>query len=88
MLKESFLSNTYQRGICIMNNVQQLTSLFNINGLSGKKNNNKSMLLSLLSIGIGTLVIWIIRGNGNKTGAPTIQTMSSRNQMKNGLSKQ
>ncbi|MFP8641014.1 hypothetical protein ACLHWY_05645 [Priestia aryabhattai] len=71
-----------------MNNVQQLTSLFNVNGSSGKKNNNKSMLLSLLSIGIGTLVIWIIRGNGNKTGAPTMQTMTSRNQMKNGLSKQ
>ncbi|MGN2275459.1 hypothetical protein [Priestia aryabhattai] len=71
-----------------MNNVQQLTSLFNVNGPSGKKNNNKSMLLSLLSIGIGTLVIWIIRGNGNKTGAPTMQTMTSRNQMKNGLSKQ
>ncbi|MED3882557.1 hypothetical protein [Priestia megaterium] len=71
-----------------MNNVQQLTSLFNVNGLSGKKNNNKSMLLSLLSIGIGTLVIWIIRGNGNKPGAPTMQTMTSRNQMKNGLSKQ
>ncbi|MBX4164435.1 MULTISPECIES: hypothetical protein [Priestia] len=71
-----------------MNNVQQLTSLFNVNGPSAKKNNNKSMLLSLLSIGIGTLVIWIIRGNGNKTGAPTMQTMTSRNQMKNGLSKQ
>lgn len=71
-----------------MNNVQQLTSLFNANGLPGKKNNNRGRLLSLLSIGIGTLVIWIIRGNGNKTGAPTMQTMSSRNQMKNGLSKQ
>ncbi|WP_129703810.1 hypothetical protein [Priestia megaterium] len=71
-----------------MNNVQQLTSLFNVNGLSGKKNNNKGMLLSLLSIGIGTLVILIIRGNGNKPGAPTVQTMTSRNQMKNGFSKQ
>ncbi len=37
-----------------MNNVQQLTSLFNVNGLFGKKNNNRGMLLSLLSIGIGT----------------------------------
>jgi len=71
-----------------MNNVQQLTSLFNVNGLFAQKNNNRGMLLSLLSIGIGTLVIWIIRGNGNKTGAPTMQTMISRNQMKNGLSKQ
>ena len=71
-----------------MNNVQQLTSLFNVNGLFAKKNNNRGMLLSLLSIGIGTLMIWIIRGNGNKTGAPTMQTLSSRNQMKNGLSKQ
>lgn len=42
-----------------MNNVQQLTSLFNVNGLFAKKNNNRGMLLSLLSIGIGTLVIWI-----------------------------
>ncbi|MFE3982494.1 MULTISPECIES: hypothetical protein [unclassified Priestia] len=71
-----------------MNNVQQLTSLFNVSGLFGKKNNNRGMLLALLSIGIGTLVIWIIRGNGNKTGAPAMQTMTSRNQMKNGLSKQ
>jgi hypothetical protein len=88
MLEESFLSNTYQKGTCIMNNVQQLTSLFNVNGLFGKKNNNRGMLLSLLSIGIGTLVIWIIRGNGNKPGAPTMQTMTSRSQMKNGLSNQ
>ncbi|MCJ7983572.1 hypothetical protein MUB16_03760 [Priestia sp. OVL9] len=51
-----------------MDNVQQLTSLFNVNRLLGKKNNNRGMLLSLLSIGIGTLVIWIIRGNGNKPG--------------------
>ncbi|QTL52254.1 MULTISPECIES: hypothetical protein [Priestia] len=71
-----------------MNNVQQLTSLFNVNGLFRKKNNNRGMLLSLLSIGIGTLVIWIIKGNGNKTGAPTMQTMMSRSQMKNGLSNQ
>ncbi|WP_180896604.1 hypothetical protein [Priestia megaterium] len=71
-----------------MNNVQQLTSLFNVNGLFGKKNNNRGMLLSLLSIGIGTLVIWIIKGNGNKTGSPTMQTMTSRSQMKNGLSNQ
>ena len=71
-----------------MNNIQQLTSLFNVNGLFRKKNNNRGMLLSLLSIGIGTLVIWIIRGNGNKTGALTIQTMTSRSHMKNGLSKQ
>ncbi|MGW9103845.1 hypothetical protein ACWGPZ_28745 [Priestia megaterium] len=71
-----------------MNNVQQLTSLFNVNGLFGKKNNNRGMLLSLLSIGIGTLVIWIIRGNGNKPVAPTMQTMTSRSQMKNGLSNQ
>ncbi|MGW9018742.1 hypothetical protein [Priestia megaterium] len=71
-----------------MDNVQQLTSLFNVNRLLGKKNNNRGMLLSLLSIGIGTLVIWIIKGNGNKTGAPTMQTMTSRKQMKNGLSKQ
>ncbi|MEK1832385.1 hypothetical protein AAAC51_36275 [Priestia megaterium] len=70
-----------------MNNVQQLTSLFSVNGLFEKKNNNKGMLLSLLSIGIGTLVVLIVRGNGNKTGAPTMQTMISRNQMKNGLSK-
>ncbi|MFP7736446.1 hypothetical protein ACLHDF_24210 [Priestia aryabhattai] len=71
-----------------MNNVQQLTSLFNVNGLFGKKNNNRGMLLSLLSIGIGTLVIWIIRGNGNKTATPTMQTMTSRSHMINGLSKQ
>ncbi|KOP77384.1 hypothetical protein [Priestia megaterium] len=71
-----------------MDNVQQLTSLFNVNRLLGKKNNNRGMLLSLLSIGIGTLVIWIIRGNGNKPGASTMQTMTSRKQMKNGLSKQ
>jgi len=71
-----------------MNNIQQLTSLFNVNGLFRKKNNNRGMLLSLLSIGIGTLVIWIIRGNGNKTGELTIQTMTSRSHMKNGLSKQ
>ncbi|MCT9852375.1 hypothetical protein P2R64_29845 [Priestia megaterium] len=70
-----------------MNNVQQLTSLFNVNGLFGKKNNNRGMLLSLLIIGIGTLLILIMRGNGSKTGAPTMQTMISRNQMKNGLSK-
>ncbi|PES29582.1 hypothetical protein CN497_24590 [Priestia megaterium] len=71
-----------------MNNVQQLTSLFKVNGLFEKKNNNRGMLLSLLSIGIGTLVIWIVRGNGNKPGAPTMQTMTNRSNTRNGLSKQ
>jgi len=69
-----------------MNNLQGLTSLFNFNEMFGKRNNNRGVLLSLLGIGIGTLAIWIIRGNGNKTAAPAMQTMTSRGQMNNGLS--
>jgi len=54
----------------------------------GKRNNNRVILLSLLGVGIGTLAIWLIRGTGNKIASPTMQTMKSRSQMKNGLSNQ
>ncbi|USL37825.1 MULTISPECIES: hypothetical protein [Priestia] len=36
-----------------MNNLQGLTSLFNFNGMFGKRNNNRVILLSLLGVGIG-----------------------------------
>ncbi|MEH7264122.1 hypothetical protein V7132_14850 [Priestia megaterium] len=71
-----------------MNSLQGLTSLFNFNGMFGKRNNNRVILLSLLGVGIGTLAIWLIRGTGNKIASPTMQTMKSRSQMKNGLSNQ
>ncbi|NER40246.1 hypothetical protein G3M54_00545 [Bacillus megaterium NBRC 15308 = ATCC 14581] len=70
---------------------EQLTGanfLFNFNGMFGKRNNNRVILLSLLGVGIGTLAIWLIRGTGNKIASPTMQTMKSRSQMKNGLSNQ
>ncbi|TYR79462.1 hypothetical protein FZC66_15290 [Priestia megaterium] len=75
-----------------MNNLRWLTPLFTVGRNNkwafGKKRNNRSMLLSLLGLGVGAIATYgMTRGRGNLASA-AVQTMRSRRQMKNGLANQ
>ncbi|MDF2056282.1 hypothetical protein [Priestia megaterium] len=76
-----------------MNNLRWLTSLFNFGrnnrGIFGKRRNNRGRIFSLLGLGVGAVATYgITRGRGTKMAPATFQTMTSRRQMKNGLSDQ
>ncbi len=66
-----------------MNNLRWLTSLFNFGRgnrwIFGNRRNNRGMMLSLLSLGIGAVATYgMTRGRGNKRLQATEQPITSR----------